>query len=274
MTSEIQAYEEAAHKAWPISPTKLDLIKQQTLLDAELQMVQHYVMTGWPKYAVKVPDKVKAYYSSRHNLTTSNGLILYNDRIVVPHKMRLEILQCIHDGHQGIVKCRERARCSVWWPGISRDIQGIVSTCKHCQESRPTQKREPLITTPLPSRPWESVAADICELNKQNYLIVVDYFSRYIEIAYLKDMSSETIRAKLKNIFARWGCPDELITDNGPQFSGRAFAQFSQEYDFRHITISPHYAQANGEAERAVQTAKQILKQTDPFLALMSYRTE
>lgn len=99
LTSEIQAYEEAVQKAWPISPTKLDLIKQQTLQDAELQMVQHYVMTGWPKYAVKVPDKVKAYYTSRHYLTTSNGLILYNDRIVVPYKMRPEILQRIHDGH-------------------------------------------------------------------------------------------------------------------------------------------------------------------------------
>lgn len=160
----------------------------------------------------------------------------------------------------------------MWWPKISTDIQEIVSTCKHCQESRPSQKSEPLITTPLPSRPWEKVAADICELSKKNYLVVVDYFSRFIEIAYLRDMSSETVRDKLKNIFARWGCPNKLITDNGPQFSGRAFAQFSQEYDFRHTTTRPHYALANGEAERAVQTAKQILKQTDPFLALMSYR--
>ena len=98
LTSKIQVYEEAVQKAWPISPTKLDLIKQQTLQDAELQMVQHYVMTGWPKYAVKVPDKVKTYYTSRHYLTISNGLILYNDRIVVPHKMRPEILQRMHDG--------------------------------------------------------------------------------------------------------------------------------------------------------------------------------
>lgn len=85
-------------------------------------------------------------------------------------------------------------------------------------------------------------------------------------------MSSITVRDKLKNIFARWGCPNKLITHNGPQFSGSAIAQFSQEYDFRHTTTSPHYAQSNGEDVRAVQTAKQILKQTDPFLALMSYR--
>lgn len=161
LANEIQAYKNAIHTAWPISPTKLNLIKEQTLEDAELRMVQHYVMTGWPKYAVKVPDKVKAYYTSRHCLTTSKGLILYNDRIVVPHKMRSEILQRIHDDHLVIVKGREHARCSVWWPKISADIQEIVSTCKHCQESRPSQKSEPLITTPLPSRPWEKVAADM-----------------------------------------------------------------------------------------------------------------
>lgn len=113
---------------------------------------------------------------------------------------------------------------------MSKDIQNMVNTCKHCKEFKSIQKREPLITTPVPSRPWEKVAADICELNKQSYLVVADYFSRYTETAYLRDMSGETARAKLKNIFARWGCPNEMITDNGPQFSGRAFLEFAQQY--------------------------------------------
>ncbi len=104
LTSEIQAYEEAVHKSWPITPTKLDLVQQQTLEDTELQMVQHYVQKGWPKYAVKVLEKVKAYYTFRHSLTVLDGLVLYNDRIVVPQKMRPEISQRIYDGHQGIVK--------------------------------------------------------------------------------------------------------------------------------------------------------------------------
>lgn len=164
--------------------------------------------------------------------------------------MRHDILQRLHDGHQGIVKCRERARGSVRWSRISRDIQNTVSACKHCQESKPTQKREPLITTPLPSRPWEKVAAGRCEVNQQSDLVVADYFSRYMEIAYLRDMSGETASAKLKNTIARWGCPNELITDNRPQFSGRAFIEFAQEYDFKHyaklmVRLSEPYRQPN-----------------------------
>lgn len=70
----------------------------------------------------------------------------------------------------------------------SKHIEEAIRTFKDCQESKPTQKREPLITNPLPIRLWERVAANICELNKQNFLVVVDYFSRYTEIAYLKDV--------------------------------------------------------------------------------------
>lgn len=240
--------------------------------DSALQSVKSYVMDGWPKYSADVPLEAKAFHAHRDHLTVSLGLVLYGNRMVIPQDMRAEILERIHDGHQGIVKCRERAKCSVWWPGISSDVQNLVSTCRECIDSKPTQRREPLICTPLPSRPWEKVAADICHFEKRNYLVVVDYFSRYIEIAHLSSMSADATIASLKNIFARWGCPNELITDNGPQFSGSAFAQFSVAFDFRHITTSPHYAQANGEAERAVQTAKRILKQPDPFLALLSYR--
>ena len=149
---------------------------------------------------------------------------------------------------------------SVWWPGLESEIQDLVTSCPECMEVRPTQRKEPLITTPLPQRPWQKIGADICEYAKQNYL------------AHLPDMTSETTCARLKNMFARWGCPDELRTDNGGQFSSKEFKRFSETYDFQHITSSPHYPQSNGGAERAVQMAKRILRQADPFLALMSSR--
>jgi len=131
--------------------------------------------------------------------------------------MRLEILDKIHEGHQGITKCRERAKTSVWWPELSREIQDLVQQCRVCA-LQSDNKLEPLITTPLPDRPWQIVATDIFELKGFDYLIVIDYFSRYVEVAAMQKTkkSSEVIRA-LKSIFAGHGIPEQVRSDNGLQ---------------------------------------------------------
>ena len=111
-------------------------------------------------------------------------------------------------------------------------------------------------------------------LNGRTYLLVVDYFSRFIEISILlaSQKSSETIRA-FKSIFARHGIPDILRSDNGPQFISTESAEFSNEYLFTHVTSSQKLPQANGKAERALETIKNALKkEKDPAKALMSYR--
>ena len=102
--------------------------------------------------------------------------------------------------------------------------------------------------------------------------MVIDYYSRFPEIAFVSSTTSGAVINKLKDIFTRWRKPDETGSDNGPQFASDQFHKFSQEYDFKHTTTSPHFPQANGEAESGVCIAKKILKQHDPFLALMSYR--
>lgn len=187
--------------------------------------------------------------------------------------MQKYVLTKIHEGHQGVTKSRERAKMAVFWIGISKDIEDFVNRCTYCQQHQRNQSRLPLISTPLPERPWQYIAADIADYNNQQYLITVDYFSRYIEIDRLKSMTSSSVITVLKNLFARWGIPASLKTDNGTQFTAEEFRKFTQDWDFTHTTSSPHHPQSNGEAERAVATAKAILKQPDVQMALLSYRS-
>lgn len=129
------------------------------------------------------------------------------------------------------------------------------------------------MTTPIPERPWQRVGTDLFTWDKKTYLVVIDYFSRYIEVAHLHAASAETVISALKNIFARHGVPVVLMSDNGPQYASSLFADFASEYGFTHTTSSPRYPQANGEAERAVATVKGLWKEGGDYAkALLSYR--
>ena len=178
----------------------------------------------------------------------------------------------IHDGHPGITKSRGRAKQAVWWTGISKDIQQMVSQCRHCLEKSATQQKEPLMTSELSDHPFRKISVDICELNRKTYLVSVDYYSRYIDINNLNSITSNTVINKKKINFSLHGIPESVISDIGTQFTSQEFTNFSAEWNFHHITSCPHYFQANGEAERAVQTAKKILQQKDQHLALLTYR--
>uniref|UniRef100_A0A1Y1K762 Integrase catalytic domain-containing protein n=2 Tax=Photinus pyralis TaxID=7054 RepID=A0A1Y1K762_PHOPY len=125
----------------------------------------------------------------------------------------------------------------------------------------------------MPDRPWEKIAVDLFKLDKW-YLIVVDYYSRYFEIFELERMTEVVVINKLKEMFARLGIPEIVRSDNGPQFSTQ-FKNFAHSYNFTHTTSSPYFAQSNGLVERAVQTAKQLLKKNndDIYLALLAYRS-
>ena len=123
---------------WSASPGKLGQIRLATTEDEELQMAIQFTQHGWPKYAQDVPIGLRPLYEARNHLSIAEELLVYDDRIVVPKSTRREILDRIHDGHPGIVKSRERAKMSVWWPGLSGEISTMVERCSHCQIGRST----------------------------------------------------------------------------------------------------------------------------------------
>ena len=165
----------------------------------------------------------------------------------------------IHHGHNGIERCKNRARQSIYWPGINREIEDLVSRCSLCSTHRNKQQKEPLIEHEIPDTPWTKVASDLFTLCGHDYVIVTDYFSKFVEIERLPNKSSTTVINKIKKIFSRHGIPKELCTDNGPEYSAACFKRFAKEWDFKHTTSSPHFSQSNGFAERAIQTVKKSL---------------
>ena len=256
----------------PASPHTLQQYREAQNSDPLCSLAMKYCRIGWPG-RTKVDDALQPYWDIQGELTLQDNLLLRGTRIVVPTSMQEETLEKLHAGHQGIERCRQRARISVWWPGVSSQIEKMVSKCPQCVKERPPRK-EPLISTLLPDYPWQKIASDLFTLEGKTYLLVCDYFSRYPEVIQLTSTTSGSIITSLKSIFSRYGIPEELVSDNGPQYASQEFSEFAKQYNFKHTTSSPHFPQSNGHAERSVQTVKRLLKGSkDPYMSLLSYRS-
>ena len=260
----------------PISNEKLKQFQTETSKDETLRTLHKYVMNGWPKNKNDINPTTMPYFNIRDEISVANGLVLKGERIIVPLSMRNEMKQIIHSGHQGIEKCKARAREALYWPGMSAEIADIVSACSTCQEHHNYQQCEELLKHEVPREPWIKVGADLFTLKRKNYLLVVDYFSKFCETSLLADTSSPTIITHMKSIFACHGIPKLVVSDN--QLDTKEFKSFQKEWDFKLTTSSPHYPKSNRMAERTVQTVKKLLKKVlandeDPYLALLAYRT-
>ena len=208
------------------SGLQLKDIMENQLHDETCQVLTKYCQSEWPDRS-HTASCAKRYYPVASELSVCNNLLLRGDRIVIPQSLQQQMLAKLHCGHQGITKCRQSARQSIWWPGISKDIDTMISKCLICCKYK-KQNAEPLKPTPFPEYPWQRVATDLFEWKKTSYILVVDYYSRYIEIALLRTTNSSRVIQKLKTIFARHGIPECLVSDNGPQFSSQEFQQFSE----------------------------------------------
>lgn len=196
--------------------------------------------------------------------------------MIIPVSLRKEILDNLHKGHLGIEKCKAKARQSVFWPKMSTEIEEKIKTCEICQKYQRNKTKEPMISHEIPKEPWKKLAADISEFRGQQYLVIVDYYSKYPEVARLRGKGSQAVIEIMKPIFARQGIPDELIADNNP-FGSREMNIFAKEWNFKITTSSPRYPQSNGQAERFVNIVKTIMKkcsedESDPNIGLLHYR--
>lgn len=257
----------------PISDTRLEQVRQNTLADENMQLLKQTIENGWPSKRSECPNIIADYWNYRDELVAYKGIILKGSRIVIPDKMRGSILALLHVGHFGIEKTRQRARTVVFWPGLGKEIEIMVNSCTDCQTQRDSNQKEPLIPHAAPDGPWQAVGTDIFTLNGKNYVLAVDYYSKFIEYQLLPGMSSASVIAFFKNVFSRWGVPLKLVSDNAMQYGSQEFSDFAKSWGFQHVTSSPYLSRSNGLAEKSVAIMKKILtKAKDVQLALLEYR--
>ena len=160
---------------------------------------------------------------------------------------------------------------------MSSDIRQYIETCGSCATYSTKQRHESPIITTIPPRPWQKLAADLCSWGGKTHLVVYCYHSNFFEVDELTSQTTGEVIAKLKVHFARYGVPETLVTDNGPQFSSAEFQSFKTSWNFQHETSSPGHPQANGAAEAAVKIVKRIFRKCkasgqDPYKALLLQR--
>ena len=212
--------------------------------------------------------------------TLAGGKVLWGLRVVVPPAFRDRLLEELHEQHPGIYRMKALACSYVWWPNIDTDIEGKVKTCHDCTRVCNTPPTAPLQPWSWPTRPWQRVHIDYAEYQGKYFFVAVDAHSKWPEIFATTKTTTEKTISILRHLFSSYGFPEEIVSDNGPQFTSDQFADFLRQNGVRHTRSAPYHPATNGAAERMVQVLKKGFKLASPLSVdhqlanlLLSYRS-
>ena len=238
----------------------LESLRSTASADRDYADLIEAVTTGFMRGRDKLPGHVRQFWAMRNDLSVDDGLVLYGRRIIVPKAARADVLRRLHAAHQGIVRTKARARQVVYWPGITNDITLMVERCEKCQLHRPSQQKEPLMSDPLPTRPFESVSADLYEVGRLHVLVYCCRFSGWPIIhQWFHDPTAREVMDAVTLAFVDTGVPTRLRSDGGPQFKAHIFQEMLKKWNVVWVPSSAHYPQSNGHAEAAVKAAKDLV---------------
>ena len=243
-----------------IEERERDEVLQETNKDKELQSLKHYISTGWPAKRSQIPVFLHPYWNFRDELMIESGILMKNSKVLIPETLKQKYLMQIHQGHQGIEACRTRAREFVFWISINNDLKELVEKCDICQSQ---QNSTPIIqkyVSEVPPHPWHMIGSDLFYFQRIDFLVVVDYFSKYLIIRKIPSSTSSAVIKELGMIFSEFGKPQIFRSDNGPCYSSQEFKFFMQNWLIKHRTSSPHYPQSNGLAESMVKVSKNLIE--------------
>uniref|UniRef100_A0A1X7T3K8 Integrase catalytic domain-containing protein n=1 Tax=Amphimedon queenslandica TaxID=400682 RepID=A0A1X7T3K8_AMPQE len=193
------------------------------------------------------------------------------EQLVVPERCRNEIMKIAHDtpfaGHLGREKTIQRILQRFYWPGIFRDVAYYCRSCPSCQKSSSKGVlRAPLVPLPIMATPFKRIAMDIVgplpksRSRKQYILVICDYATRFPEAIPMRSIDAAHIAEELLHLFARVGVPEEILTDQGSNFTSQLLTEIYQMLRVRPIRTTPYHPQTDGLVERFNGTLKSMLR--------------
>ena len=237
-------------------PVNAKEIKEESKKDKVLEKVMECVNTRWPAKVAR-EDPLWSYFNRKETLSVVEGCLLSLERVVIPSNLRERVLKELHRGHPGSTRMKRLARSFVFWPKVDNDIDQLVRNCSRCVELGRDPRHVPSHPWAAPTKPWERVHVDFAgPINGSSFLVLVDAYSRWPEVHSMPCLAAAATLSKLGAIFARFGNPDIIVSDNGTQFQSQSFKTFCLERGIVHITSPPYHPQSNGLAERFVDIFK------------------
>ena len=188
--------------------------------------------------------KLKTYIES---LTIIDGMVMKDKRIVIPEGLHEQALENLHRSHIGIVKTKERASTSMFWPKIYNDIENFLSSCHPCMIHKTKQTAEPL-EHDIPTKPWHSLTLDNFEFKGSLFLIIYDRFTRFIIVKKCVDLSARTAIQSLLEVFCEHGVPSHICSDRGRNFVSSEFGTFCKDLEIS-LNFSSGYHHSANQAE-------------------------
>ena len=163
--------------------------------------------------------------------------------------------------HPRMVRMKAVAHSHVWWAGLDKEIEELVQACQSCQAMKNAPPVAPLQPWLWPLKPWKQIHADFASLFKgKMFLLVMDTHSKWPEIVEMSSTTATKTVKELRRMFAAYGLPEQLVTNNGPQFTAEEFAVFLKRNGIKHIKVGPYHPSSNGAVERLVQTFKKAMR--------------
>ena len=236
---------------------KAATVVAKTKRDPMLSQVLRYTNGGWPE---SVAPDLLPYFVKRWELTVSDGMLLWNDRVVIPASLRDMLVTDLHSEHLGAVRMKRLAQRYMWWPKIDENIETVVKECAVCQENAKMPSKN-YATWSWPVGPWQRIHLDFAgPFMGKMFLVLVDAYSKFLDVIPMNQATSATTIKALQRDFALFGLPAHVVTDNGSQFTSEEFETFLRRNGIHHTCTAPGHPATNGLAERYVGHFKSKMK--------------